>query len=186
MKWLKRIFLILPVLLILCIILRGTLYRYGVAYKTTGQRAGYEITNDELKEYIKENRIKKESTDVEDIIKASLALTSRTLYFSFSGVDNNPNRLMHSKTANCIGYAAFFSLVCNYHLEEYNLSEEWIAIPKVGQLSAFGVNIHNYIDNKFFKDHDFVIIENKVTKEAYAVDPSMYDYLYIEYVTLKK
>ena len=34
----------------------------------------------------------------------------------------------------------------------------------------------------FFKDHDFVTIENKVTGEVFAVDPTLYDYSGIKLV----
>lgn len=184
MKIWRRIFGVISVVLVI-IILRGPLYRLTVSYSPIGQRTDYKITNDELREYIKENQTDRDSADIKEIIKASLALTSKTLNFAFSNVDSNPNRLMNLKSANCIGYAAFFSVVCNYQLEEYNLTEQWAVIPEVGELSVFGVNIHHYIDSRFFKDHDFVVIENKVTQETYAVDPSMYDYLYIDFVTLK-
>ena len=38
----------------------------------------------------------------------------------------------------------------------------------------------------FFKDHDFVTIENKETGEIFAVDPSVNDYLFIDFVTFNK
>lgn len=184
MKVLKRIFLVITVVLVI-IVLRGPLFRFSVSYLPTGQRAGYEISNDKLRQYIRQNQLDKDSADIQEIIKTSLALTSNTLDFTFSKKDENPNRLIDSKLANCIGYAAFFSAVCNYQLKEYDLSEEWGAIRKVGQLSVFGMNIHHFIEDPFFKDHDFVVIQNKVTDESYAVDPSMYDYLYIDFITLK-
>ena len=169
----------------ICVIFRGTLYRNIVAYKPIGQRMNYEITNDKLTQYIQENCPIKDSADINEIIKASLSLTSKALNFTFSKNDHNPNKLLNSQIANCIGYATFFSTVCNYQLKKYNLSEEWIAQPEIGQLYVFGTNIHRYFNSPFFKDHDFVIIKNKKTKETYAVDPSIYDYLYIKFVTLK-
>jgi len=185
MKILRRIFLVIAVVLII-IVLRGPLYRFTVSYSSIGQRAGYEIANDKLWQYLRENNVEKDSADIKEVIETSLTLTSNRLDFVFSKNNSNPNLLIDSKFANCVGYAAFFSTVCNYQLEKYNLSEEWVAIHKIGQLYVFGVNIQHYIDHYFFKDHDFVVIENKKTKEAYAVDPSMYDYLYIDFITLKK
>ena len=40
--------------------------------------------------------------------------------------------------------------------------------------------------SKLFKDHDFVTIENKITEEIVAVDPTVNDYLRIEFVTNAK
>jgi len=184
MKILKRTFLTILILLAIGITLRGTLYRNIVAYESIGQRMNYDITNDKLIQYIKENCTEKDNADIKEIIKTSLSLTSKILNFTFSKNDPNPNKLLYSQTANCIGYAAFFSAVCNYQLKKHNLSEEWTAQPKIGQLYVFGTNIHHYFNSSFFKDHDFVIIKNKKTKETYAVDPSIYDYLYINFVTL--
>jgi len=185
MKILKRIFFAILAILIICIVFRGTLYRYIVSYKSIGQRTNYTITNDKLTRYIEEHCIEKDSVSIEEIIKNSLSLTSKTLNFTFSKSDQNPNRLIDAKTANCIGYSAFFTVVCNYQLKKYNLSDQWIASSEIGQLFVFCVNIHNYFDSSFFKDHDFVIIKNKITDKIFAVDPSINDYLYIDYITFK-
>ena len=186
MKILKRILLTVLLFSVICIVLRGTLYRHIVSYKSIGKRTSYVITNNKLIQYIEENGIEKESINIEDIIKRSLSLTSKALNFTFSENDRNPNQLIDSKTANCIGYAAFFSTVCNYQLKKYNLSEQWIVSSEIGQLFVFGINIHNYFDSSFFKDHDFVIVKNKITEEVFAVDPSINDYLYVDYITLKE
>ena len=185
MKIVKRIFLTILIFLTIGVTLRGILYRHIVTYKSIGQRANYEITNDKLALYVKENCIEKDNVTIKEIIKNSLSLTSKALKFTLSQNDSNPNKLIVSKTANCIGYAAFFSTVCNYQLKKHNLSEHWIAQPEIGQLYVFGTNIHQYFNSPSFKDHDFVIITNKTTKETYAVDPSVHDYLYINFVTLK-
>lgn len=90
--------------------------------------------------------------------------------------------LLLPRQANCVGYTTFFATTCNYLLEKNNLSDIWIAKPQVGQLYLLGVNIHNYFNSAFFKDHDFVTIENKKTGEIYAVDPTISDYLRIKEV----
>lgn len=185
MKRLKRIFFTILILLSIGIGLRGTLYRYIVTYKSIGQRANYEVSNEHLILYIEERIAEKDSSNIEDVIKTSLVLTSKMLNFTFSKNEIDPNKLIDTKTANCIGYAAFFSSICNYQLKKYNLSGQWVASSEIGQLFVFGTNIHNYFDSPFFKDHDFVIIKNKTTNEAFAVDPSINDYLYIDFVTFK-
>jgi hypothetical protein len=123
MKILKRIFLVILFLLTISIILRETLYQNIVTYKIIGQRTNYEITNVKLIKYIKENSAGKDSADIKEIIKTSLSLTSKALNFSFSKNESNPNKLIDLQTANCIGYTAFFSTVCNYQLKKHNLSE---------------------------------------------------------------
>ena len=96
--------------------------------------------------------------------------------------DVDPNKLITSRKAHCIGYASFFATTCNYLLKKYNLSDQWTAKPKVGQLYFIGQNIHKYFNSPFFKDHDFVTIENKKTDQIFAVDPTVYDYLLIDFI----
>ena len=55
---------------------------------------------------------------------------------------------------------------------------------RIGKLDFLGMNVHNWFDSSFLKDHDFVIIRNKETGEIKAVDPTLYDYLYIEVVAV--
>jgi len=66
------------------------------------------------------------------------------------------------------------------------LDNEWKATAHIGKLDLFGENIHSYIKSPFFKNHDFVIIMNITTQEKIIIDPSLYDYLMIEKVTLKE
>jgi len=185
MKILKRILFTILTVLMVCILLRGILYRHIVTYKSIGQRTSYTATSNNLIQYIEENSVKRDNLSVESIIKESLSLTAKTLNFSFSESSRDPNSLIDSKKANCTGYAAFFFAVCNYQLKKYNLSEQWVVSSEIGQLYVFGTNIHNYFDSSFFKDHDFVIVRNKTTKDFFAVDPSVNDYLHIDYVTFE-
>ncbi|GGG62573.1 hypothetical protein GCM10011378_43400 [Hymenobacter glacieicola] len=46
--------------------------------------------------------------------------------------------------------------------------------------------MHKYFNSAFFKDHDFVTIENKRTGKVYAVDPTIDDYLSVDFITYKK
>jgi hypothetical protein len=119
-----------------------------------------------------------------EIIKVGLSKTTELLKFTTSKNHIDPNKLIDTKTANCIGYATLFSANCNYLLVKHKLNEVWVATPHKGQLYLFIFNIHNYFKSSFFKDHDFVIIKNKNTGETLAIDPSINDYFYINYVKI--
>ncbi|MBK8847678.1 MAG: hypothetical protein IPO27_14490 [Bacteroidetes bacterium] len=94
--------------------------------------------------------------------------------------------LIDSKAANCIGYASFFVTTCNHLLKENNLDNSWKATSHIGHIYFLGKNIHVYFDLPLFKDHDFVTIENKTTGEIFAVDPTINDYLFIDFITYNK
>lgn len=184
MKTLKKIALALLILITTVSIFRGCIYRQVIAYQSVGQRTNYPATNDQLIQYIEKNVEADKDLSIEEIVQLSNTLTSRHLHFTTSDNDTDPNQLIHSKAAHCVGYAAFFATTCNYLLKKYHLDAIWNAQPQAGQLYLLGENIHPYFDSPFFRDHDFVIIKNNVTREAIIVDPTIHDYFFIHKVTL--
>ena len=95
------------------------------------------------------------------------------------------NHLVESKEANCIGYAGFLSAVIRYKLDRSKLDKQWKVHHKVGKIYFLNENINKYFDSNFFKDHDFVTVENTETKEVIAIDGTVYDYFKIKRVQLK-
>lgn len=186
MKFMKRIFIIILILTTVGLLFREWFYRQLVTYKSLGLRTNYSATNNKLVDYIDASVDKQADTDIEQIIKLGLSITSGQLNFTADKNYIDPNKLISSKTAHCVGYASFFATTCNYLLKEYNLSDRWSAKPQVGQLYFLGTNIHTYFDSSFFKDHDFVTVENKETGEIFAVDPTVNDYLGIDFITYAK
>ncbi len=186
MKFLKRTLIILLILSTVGLLLRGWLYRQMVTYKSVGLRANYSVTDKKLSDYIDANTDGKTDLDIEQIVKLGLSITSRQLTFNSNKNDIDPNELITSKAAHCVGYASFFATTCNYLLKRYHLADKWTAKPQIGQLYFLGTNIHKYFSSAFFKDHDFVTIENKTTGEIVAVDPTVNDYLRIDFITYSK
>ncbi len=186
MKVIKRTILIILVLTIIGILFRGWFYRHLVTYKSIGYRQNYLIKNDKLIDCIEINVKDKTDLDVKEVIKVGLIITSQQLSFTTTKTEQDPNKLICSKAANCVGYASFFTTTCNYLLKKYNLNHNWTSKLQIGQLYFLGINIHKYFYSPFFKDHDFVTIENKTTGEIIAVDPTLSDYFYIDFVTFSK
>ena len=185
MKTIKRTLIIILATILTGFIFRGPLYRAVVKYQPTAERPNYTITNPELIEICKLKSTPEKNSGIKDLIHSSHAITSDLLEFTFTQTETDPNKLVNTRKANCVGYAALFAAVCNHQSITLKHAPNWTATPYKGQLYLFGVNIHPYIQSPFFKDHDFVIIKNKNTGETYAVDPSIRDYLRINYITLK-
>lgn len=183
MRLFKKVLLFCLILVSLVALFRGMLYRFCVRYESIGQRADYIAGNRKLTDYIDSKMDFKSNPEIEQILKLCNTLTSRQLNFTTDRNDIDPNRLIDSKEANCIGYAAFFASTCNYVLSKYNLTKTWKVKHQIGQLYFLGTNVHVYTSSLFFKDHDFVTIENQVTGEIFALDPSVRDYLNIDFVT---
>ena len=183
MKFIKQTFIITFILATIGILFRGWLYRHLVTYKSIGLRTSYPATAKNLIAYIGTNTTGQTNPDIEQIVELGLSITSDQLRFTASKNDIDPNKLINSRTAHCVGYASFFATTSQYLLKKYNLSDQWIIKPHIGQLYFLGKNIHRYFSSPFFKDHDFVTIENKKTGEIFAVDPTVNDYFYVELIT---
>ena len=183
MKFIKRLLLILLFFTVVVILFRGTVYRSLVKYDSVGERTNYSVTDDKLTHYIDTGSKSLADPEIQQIIRSALSLTSAQLNFTAQKNDNDPNKLMTSKSAHCVGYAHFFASTCNYLLDRHKLSGDWIAKPQIGQLYFLGINVHQFFSSPFLKDHDFVIIENKKTGETFAVDPTLSDYLWIDFVS---
>ena len=184
MKIFKRIAIAILLLATLGFIFRGWIYRSLVTYEPISQRRNYVAIDTSFITLINTNAANQEQ-DISKIINASLSITAQQLSFTSGNNDEDPNKLVYSNKANCIGYAAFFSATCNRLLENDNLNEQWFAQPQIGQLYFLGKNIHPYFKSAFFKDHDFVTVQNKITGQTLAVDPSINDYSGIKYVTIR-
>lgn len=186
MKLIKRTCIVILVLTAVGLLFRGWFYRHLVTYKSVGIRENYSVKDKKLTDYIDTNTHAINDPEVEQLVKIGLSITSRQLNFTSNKNDIDPNKLISSKTAHCIGYASFFATTCNYLLKKYNLDHTWIAKPQIGQLYFLSTNIHQYFNTAFFKDHDFVTIENQTTGEIIAVDPTVNDYLCIDFITYIK
>ena len=176
--------IVIVVLTGLCFLFRGWLYRHLVKYQSIGLRANYLAHTHNLIVYIDTNTGHEPRLDIKAVIKIALSLTSKQLNFTTGNNANDPNILIDTKTANCIGYAAFCATTCNCLFKKYELFD-WEAKPQIGQLYLMGTNVHQFFSSPFFKDHDFVLIVNKTTGETLAVDPTLNDYLYIDFVAIK-
>lgn len=184
MKTFRKILIALLALVVIAVLFRGFLYRQLVSYEVTGNRTNYIANNPELVSLIDSHG--EEHLQIDDIISESLEITSRHLHYTMAKNDNDPNKLIESKSAHCVGYASFCASACNHLLEKNGLEKTYEAIPKKGNLYFLGMNVHRWFSSPFFKDHDFVVIENKITGEKSAVDPTIHDYLWIDFVSLRK
>jgi hypothetical protein len=181
----KRFFLFVLALIVLVVIFRGWLYRNTVSYESISKRSSCLVNSAKLIKLIEVESKDKLEADIDDIVKMSLSITSDKLNFSFGNTSKDPDVLMDSHSANCIGYSCFFTGVCNYLLKKYNLENSWNIEAHVGHIYFFNMNVHNFFNDPFFLDHDFVVIKNIITEKKIAVDPSLNDYFWINYITIK-
>lgn len=178
----NKILKIIGILLLVLIVFRGMIYRSCVKYKDMGFRSDIIIDNPQLLERIDQVADNKE-INLQSIAEIANDLTCQELSFTFSATSNNPNELFVSKRANCIGYSAMFNSIAHYLIQKNELVYEIDSEHKMGQLYFLGINVHEYFDHSFFKDHDYNRLVNRSSGKVLTIDPSVSDYLWIKRVT---
>ena len=186
MKLFKKLLFGLLTLLLLSFLFRNWLFWQLFSYQSVGDRPVYAIENPQLRAYIENEWPTNSTKSPRAILKKALQLSARQLHFSAARNHNDPNLLINSHSAHCVGYAAFTTTICNEMLQRYQLNAEWKAEARVGQIHFLGINVHPYFKSAFFKDHDFVVLRNLKTGEVLAADPTVYDYLRIPCVRVKR
>jgi hypothetical protein len=179
-------FLYIAFFILVVISIRGWFFRKCITYRSAGYRSNYTVKARELRNLINNRDTDTGSRSIEEIVDLSLSITSDQLNFAVHQNSNDPNKLIDSKEAHCVGYASFFAATCNYLLKKRSMGEVWKAQPHIGELYIFGINLHQFFSSPFFKDHDFVTISNKLTGDILAVDPTVHDYLFINHVSFEK
>ncbi len=110
MKISKKIISTILIFTFIGILFHAWFYRQLFTYKSIGQRQSYVATEGELVRYIENNVDDKDDLCIKSIINLGLSITSKKLNFTASKNHNNPNKLIFSENAHCVGYATFFSL----------------------------------------------------------------------------
>ena len=181
----KKALKIIGVSILILILFRGIIFRLVIKYNEIGSRPEIEITNSNLIEEIESNSENRE-IDLKEILEIADKITKEELKFTTNQASNNPNELMYTNQANCVGYSAMFNSITNYLIRKNKLQDEIEAEHKIGQLELFGINLHQFFESPFFRDHDFNEITNKKTGEKIFIDPSVSDYLRIKRVAKKE
>lgn len=177
-KFLKSVFLIILIL----VVFRGPVYRLFINYKNIGTREKIEITNQELIKLINAKSANRH-IDAEAVADIANQMAKDELSFTWGNASNNPNELIISHKANCIGYSATFNSIANYLIAKNGLESEIQTRHIIGKLYFWGIDVHQLFSNPFFKDHDFNQIRDLKTGKTISIDPSIGDYLWIDEVS---
>lgn len=175
-KFFKRLVITLGIVLLLLFIFRGIIYQKLIRYVDLDARKSYVITNDSLVTYIDNQLSDKNFSNIHEIADFSQSITSEILSFSLESKVSDPNVLWETRKANCVGYATLTAAVMNYILNKKN-DQDWKAEPRRGLLFCGGFNLNKLFHNKYFKDHDFVLIRHTESGAEIYIDSSVHDYL---------
>ena len=155
-------------------------------YKILRERKSIPLTDDSLKHEVDRWLATSHEFSIDSLADFLLDVSKEKLAFTFDKCSSDPNQLRKDPKANCVGYAAFFNSLMNYALRKKKLSNEYSCKHYVGKIYFDGSNVNAWFNDPFFRDHDFDVIHCIKTREDIAVDPSLFDYLGIRRVALKK
>jgi len=167
----------------LLFILRGVLFRYLINYNVVSSRAAIEISNQRLIDKINAKSIDK-TIDLETLTCIANAITCEMLSFTNGKASANPNQLLQTQRANCVGYAAMLNSIANYLIQKHQLP--FASKHQVAKLDLLGLDLHQFFNSSFFKDHDFNEIIDLDTGAKVSIDASVSDYLWIDRVSVNE
>ena len=180
----KKTLKIIGILFLISILLRGFLFRLCVNYTAIGNRTEIPVTHPKLIKAI-ETIANNQSINFRTIPQIASNITTENLDFISQSTSRNSNQVFKTRQANCIGYSALFHSVTQYLIKKYQLEQEIDSKHLIGKLDFLGLDLHQFFQSPFFKDHDFNQIKNLKTGESIYIDPSLRDYLGIKTVSCK-
>ncbi len=180
----KKVFKILIGTTLLLYLLNEPLFRLLISYQPLDSRPPIHLTDFNLKRIL-DQKTEGRDLNIDDIVELASELTTSHLSFTPDKASANPNELVTTKKANCVGYAAMFNSIASYLIKKEELQEQYSVQNKVGKLYILGFDLHQFSNTPFFKDHDFNLITNSTTGEKYGIDTSVSDYLGVDYIRVK-
>lgn len=162
-----------------------TFFESQLTYKIIKERNDSpRFENDSLEKVMGSWLTENENAKLNDLVDFALDMTINQLSFTFNKCSSNPNDLVKTGKANCIGYSSFFNSMMNYLLIKKQLNKRYECIHYVGKIYYAGQNINALFNDPFFKDHDFNMIKDIENKNTIIVDPSLYEYLGVKRIRL--
>lgn len=173
-------------LIVLMVLFRGPLFRLSVRYEPLGERPVARIGQQELQQRIT-SALAYRKLDVGEVVSLSRRITDGRLSFTSGESSNRADDVYQAGKANCVGYAALFSAIVQQVIASGGTEEHMQVTHLVGKLQFFGWDIHALFGNHpFFQDHDFVHVRDLERDVDWYIDPSVSDYLGINFVKIKQ
>jgi hypothetical protein len=110
---LKRTGVGLAALFLLLLIFRGALYRAAVNYQSLGERPIIQLNEAALLRTI-DHATGEGDLDLAQIVAIARKLTNQHLQFRAKATTSDPNQVVLSGKAHCVGYSALFASVADH------------------------------------------------------------------------
>ena len=174
----KKTFRVALVLLLLCFLFRGKLYRLMTSYEAVSHRETPVIPSTDLQGVA--DSLYLLSADAEDFVFEVQAYVAGRLSFAVRNSGSSAPDIHAGGQGNCVGYARLTADLLN-RAEAFTAAGYRVR-PAVAKISLLGFDLHRLFDSPFFRDHDIVEVLDGDGKAVLLVDPSLYDYTRIRQV----
>jgi len=178
----KKVLAISIALLVLFIIGYQVLER-GISYKIIGYRDyNQKLDKKHLNQLNYQFGYAYDATE-KDLLQFVLGITSVTLDFDMHKNSlQNPNAIIDRKSGHCKMYSYLIASSYNQLAKLNKISGN--CRVAYGHVYLYGVNLHRFSSDSFFRDHDFNVIKDN--SGVHAVDAILHDYLWIDQIRLRK
>lgn len=173
----RKKLLITLLLFAMLFLFRGTVYRLLVHYEYKAQRSVNRCSlAQEAIPVIDDSSLKR-------LTKQVLSITANELSFRKKNPSSNTAKILQAGYGNCIAYAKVASELIDC---QNTSSLRFSATPIVASIYFLGISVHQFTSNPFFQDHDIVLVQDLIDGSTIAIDPSLYDYTGISYVSFNR
>lgn len=182
-RWLVRILVVIASLAVIWLF-RGAICRWAVVYHPIGERHVPERTLKLAQTWFVESG--GIFSDPDELADRALEFTDGRLVYRFSRTSNDPEQLLESHRAHCVGYSLFCASAIRTGLASSGLDRNWTVHARVAKLRVLGVDVHRYLPGTFFRDHDVVELRERSTGRTIWIDPSLHDFAGIDRIRVER
>lgn len=179
----SKLWIYVVVICFVCLF-RGSLFRLLFSYEDCGKKTAEGNLSMALMKHIDSLAQRFNPQGIEEIIELSNEITKDQLSFSIDSREVDPNQLFPSGNTHCVGYARFFSAVCNRLIQVKMASSDYRCEAHCGKIHFLGFDIHQLFNKPNLRDHDFNIVRARAPLQSIGVDASLNEYFQIGTIRL--
>lgn len=180
----KRKIAFILVILLTCLIFRGAILNKIFTYKAEAVIPVQDLSSKYWKSLLNKAILDNDVHDINQANKVILALLSKHLQFGKISSALKPNDFVSGSITHCVGYSSLHATLLNYTIDKLKLSDCRVSHIR-GQIFLLDFALTRPSNASFFRDHDFILIENTKRDQSYYSDASLYEFVKVDQIKSK-
>ncbi|HEX8659351.1 MAG TPA: hypothetical protein VF690_17565 [Hymenobacter sp.] len=155
----------------------------GLSYEVSGYRLYNEQLNKQHLQEISNRFDYAHDANEQGLRRFALSNTASELDFAMrkNGM-KNPNSILDSKKGHCMMYS--YVMASSYNQLAKLKKIKASCRVAYGHVFLYNVNLHQFFNSAFFRDHDFCVIRD--SNGVHVADAILFDYFLIDYIRLRQ